>query len=471
MSGHIPLMDEDGQRLYLNSMLSSPELFARVSGLVSPKYFDPDLAKGVKFLQNYFADHRTVPAANVFTAATKLSTEVFTLGKADIDYVSQQIAEFCKFQAVIQVVKDAAGDGGMIERGDFSTMISKMKSAVEIGLTTDLGINYFDNPQARLDSADDDPPVISTGWSTVDAIIGGGIGRQELVLFLAPSGGGKSVAMLNLAFNLMSQGLHGVYISLEMRDKKVATRTDQLIAKMTSGMVDLNRTEAADSISKFHERTGAKFFIKRMRESTTCANDIIAYLHQLEASQGFKPDFVVVDYLDIMAPNSKNIDTDSTFLREKFIAEEVRAIGHDFDCIMISASQLEKGATEKINNGQKMHQGNVQGGSSKTNTSDLQIALARTEAMMSSGEVRFDFPKARNSDANTKQVMMKWNSSLRISDFDTAGLEFVQKGAPGKALPVRGGASKLKLANVTPGVKEDTSLEALAAKFSGEKHE
>ena len=29
MSGMIPLMDEDGQRLYLNSMLSSPELFAR----------------------------------------------------------------------------------------------------------------------------------------------------------------------------------------------------------------------------------------------------------------------------------------------------------------------------------------------------------------------------------------------------------------------------------------------------------
>ena len=84
----------------------------------------------------------------------------------------------------------------------------------------------------------------------------------------------------------------GVYVSLEMRDKKVATRADQILARMTSKMVNLNRAQTAHEISKFHERTGAKFFIKRMRESTTTANDIIAYLRQLETAQAFKPDFV-----------------------------------------------------------------------------------------------------------------------------------------------------------------------------------
>ena len=50
MSNEIPLMDEDSQRLYLNSMLSNPELFARVNNILSPTYFDPQLGKTVKFL-------------------------------------------------------------------------------------------------------------------------------------------------------------------------------------------------------------------------------------------------------------------------------------------------------------------------------------------------------------------------------------------------------------------------------------
>ena len=61
-----------------------------------------------------------------------------------------------------------------------------------------------------------------------------------------------------------------------------------------------------------------------------------------------------------MAPNGKGYG-DSIFLKEKHIAEEVRAIGFDFDCVMISASQLEKHATEKINNGEKISQSSIQG--------------------------------------------------------------------------------------------------------------
>lgn len=466
MNDNLPLMDTDGQRLYLNSMLSSPELFAKVNNIVVPKYFDPDIGKGIKFIQSYFAEHRAVPSTSVFTAATKIPTDNVHLAASDVAYVSNQIAEFCKFRACIQVIQEAAGTGGLIEKGDLATMVAHLKKAVEIGLNADLGINYFENPLERMMLADTDPDVISTGWDSVDAVIGGGVGRQELIVFLAPSGGGKSVGMLNLGYNFLSRGLHGVYISLEMAGRKVATRTDQIMARMSASSVNLNRTQAAHEISQFYERSGAKFFIKRMRESTTCANDIIAYLRELETAHAFKPDFVIVDYLDIMAPNGTNFDSDSIFMKEKLITEEVRAIGFDFDCIMISAAQLEKGATDKINAGQKMTQSNLQGGSSKTNTADLMIAIARTEAMMSAGEVRFDFPKSRNSGANMTQVMMNWDSNLRISDFDTSNMSFRAKGENGASPLQRKNKTPLELANEGIGKKKAT-LDDIAAQFGG----
>ena len=439
----VPLMDEAAQRLYINSMLSNPELFARVNNLVRPDFFDPHLAKGVKFIQEYFQEYRTVPAAPIYLAATKLQAEVTTLPRQDIQFVAEQIAEFCKFQACIEVIRKATSKDGFIESGDLGAMVQQMKKATEIGLVTDLGIDYFDNPLERLERDEEEGAVISTGWKAVDDVIGGGIGRQELITFLAPSGGGKSVSMLNLGKNLLAQGYHGVYISLEMSGRKVSLRTDQMIARMASGQINLNKIQVAHEIEKFGQQCGARFFIKRMREGSN-ANDILAYLRELESMHQFRPDFIIVDYLDIMGSVAKG-HGDSMFLKDKAVSEEVRAIGFDYDCIMISASQLEKGATEKINDGQKMHQGNVQGGSSKTNTSDLMIATVKTDAMHEAGEYRFEFPKARNSDAGTKQVTMGWDkNTLRIFDLgselnlkkksSTMNLSADKPGAPKKTL-------------------------------------
>lgn len=438
----VPLMDEDAQRLYLNVMLSQPELFARANHLLRPSFFDPALAKGVRYLQQYFAENRNVPAPELFKVATKLPFEQVMLTRQDSEYVLKQIAEFCRFRAVIEEVQKAVGTGGYLEKGDLGTMVAKLKEATEMGLVSDLGINYFEGVEERLASYDDEDAVISTGWKSVDELIGGGVGRQELILFLAPSGGGKSVGMLNLARNFMLQGLSGVYISLEMKDKKVALRTDQMLARMTSGMVSLNKTEVAHEIHRFHEQTGVKFFIKRMRESTTTANDISAYLRELEVHHGFRPDWVVVDYIDIMAPVQK-VGIDNMFTKDKYVSEEVRAIGFDYNAIMISGSQLGKHATEAIQEGKVIHQGDVQGGSSKTNTSDLQISMEKTEAMHQAGEYRFGFPKARNSDATGKRITMGWNkTSLLITDLDAKKNDLTLN---------RKRTSTLKMADTVPG--------------------
>lgn len=417
------MMDLDAQHLFINSILSKPELFSQVNHILRPNYFEPALQGSVKFIQEFFQEHRGVPSHSVFTAATKIPAESVEIHKSDISYIADQIASFCQVNAVIQAVKKSPE---LIEKGDFSTLVKMVKDASEIGLVSDFGIDYFDNPQERLERAETEDVVISTGWNSVDEKIGGGVGRQELVLFLAPSGGGKSLNMLNMGVNLLKQGLHGVYISLEMRDNKVALRTDQMLARMTSNMVNLNKAQVAGEIQRFSEQHNSKFFIKRMREGTTTANDIIAYLRQLEANMRFTPDFIIVDYIDIMAPVQK-VFGDNMFLKDKYVTEEVRAIGHDFNAIMISGSQLEKGATDKILEGKTMHQGNVQGGSSKSNTSDLMIATVKTEAMHEAGEYRFEFIKARNSDATGKSVLMSFDTkSLIVNDYGTQ-LNFKKK--------------------------------------------
>lgn len=439
------LMDSDSQRLFINAMLSSPELFAKVNPILSPEYFDAGMRGAVTFIKEYYQENRSVPNPQVFQVATKSTPEVFNLSRQDVSFLAEQIAGFCQASAMIQVARKSPG---LIEKKDYNGLIEQFKMAAQIGLMEDLGIEYFENPLARLEKAQSTESLISTGWKSVDALIGGGVGRQELITVLAPSGGGKSVTMANFARNFLVQGLNGVYITIEMRDMKVAQRIDQMITGMSSAGVVANKTKVAHEIEAFSQKHNSRFFIRRMREGVTNANHILAYLNELESTKAFRPDFVVVDYLDIVQP-ARKVDVSNMFLRDQYVSEEIRAIGYDYNCVMVSGSQLGKHATEAINDGRKMHQGDVQGGSSKTNTSDLMIATVKTDAMHEAGEYRFEFPKARNSDATNKTVMMRWDKeSLRITDYDAPDLTLRKK------------EKTLQLADVVPG-KQSLTIDDL----------
>lgn len=439
------MIDDVAQRLYLSSMLGNPALFGRVQHLVKPSYFDSALQDGVAFMKDFYQKYRGVPSLPVFQAGTKLKTlEATALPTQDLAFVAEQIAQFCQIRAVTEAVLKAPA---LIEKGDFGRMVEQIKIASQVQLHTDLGIDYFADPTARLEESETLEVLIPTGWDSVDELIGG-LGRQELVLFTANSGGGKSVAMLNLGYNLLSRGMSGVYISLEMRDRVVAKRLDSMISRISGKNIFANKLKVGQEVELFKEQSKGRFFIKRMREGTTTADHVTSYLRELEAVHGFRPDFVIVDYIDLMASVQKH-DGGNMFTKDKFVTEEVRAIGFDFDCLMISASQLGRGAIEATREQKSLGQDHIQGGISKINTSDLVIALVKDEAMDAAGLYRFEFLKSRNSNAVNKKLEMAWDhNSLRISDMGS------------KPLVLRPKGKTLALSDTKPGATGD-GLQAL----------
>lgn len=413
----VPLMDTEAQELYLNSLIGSKTLFVTVNHVLEAKYFDEHLQKPIGFIKDYFSRHKTLPSREIIKTATKFSpSEIDVISADDVDFMANQIANFCKFRAVISTVFRAPE---LIKENDLGKLIKELTVATQISLNTDLGIDYFSNVEERIVLTAQSDVVIPTGWDTVDEDIHG-IGRQELILFLAPSGGGKSVGMANLALNLCAQGFNGVYFSLEMRDKLVARRFDSMISAVSGRQIYENLQRVVDEIDVFHETSG-KLHIKRMREGSN-ANDFSAYCTDLIRKTGIKIDFIIVDYLDIAGCIDK-VDSSNMFLKDKSVAEEVRALGMDFDAMMISASQLGRDAWEKIRNNKPLGQDDIQGGMSKINTSDVVIAVIRDDAMIMSNQVRFQYLKTRNSGGVGKFRMLTWNPvSLRIKDMTEEGL-------------------------------------------------
>jgi replicative DNA helicase len=216
--------------------------------------------------------------------------------------------------------------------------------------------------------------------------------------------------MLNLAKNFLAQGLNGVYISLEMSEGVVSKRLDSMITKISQDNLLKEMSKVASLVTKASDTYG-KFRIKRMPENRTNINTIRSWLQQLEQSEGFTPDFIVVDYLDIMG-TTMSISLDNLFIKDKYVTEEVRSLGFDFDAIMISASQLGRGAIDA----EKLNQAHIQGGISKINTSDYTIGIKQDDLQKAAGELWYECLKSRNSDGVGKRALLAWDPiSLTVS--------------------------------------------------------
>lgn len=232
------------------------------------------------------------------------------------------------------------------------------------------------------------------------------------------SGVGKSVTMLNLALNMMKKHkFNALYISLEMSEDAQAGRADAMISGIANREL-LNNIDIVSSAVINASKDCGKFFIKRMPESTTTSADIRAYLVQFQQLHGFIPDIVVIDYLDLMTTNKK-IALDNLFVKDKYVAEEVRSIAYEFKLIMISASQMGRGALEA----ETINQGHIQGGISKVNTVDNLIAILQNDMMKAAGEIVFELIKTRNSGGKGSQVLLRWNNRtlLITNNVDSKG--------------------------------------------------
>jgi hypothetical protein len=232
--------------------------------------------------------------------------------------------------------------------------------------------------------------------------------------------------MLDIGDNMLAQGYNGVYVSLEMGENIVGKRLDTMISHVPAEDILNNINKVVTAIEKASNKYG-RFLVKRMPEMRTNVNDIAAWLKQLEQNEGFIPDFIIVDYVDIMGTTQKSIDLNNLFLKDKAVTEELRGLAFDFDAAMLSASQLGKHAGE---DGKPLSQGDIQGGSSKINTTDYAIAIRQDDLMRSNGEIWFDILKSRNANSKGKKILLRWNPiSLKVSSLqnDKDGLVLVKK--------------------------------------------
>ena len=329
---------EDKQKLLIDIMLSSEEIYARCQNILNPKYFVSKLRPAMKFIMNYANEYRVLPKIEHLNAETGLNfTIIDNILIQHQDSLLSEIEEFCKNRALALAITDSVE---LIEHGNYGEVEKLVRDAILISLQSDLGTNYFEDPRERLLRIKSRNGQMTTGWKTVDDKLYGGINRGEITIWCAGSGVGKSLFLQNQSLNMVRQGLNVVYITLELSEGLTSMRIDSMLTEV--GTKDIFRN--LDSVEIKVKQVGFKsglLHVKQMPQGST-VNDIKAYLKNYEIETQKRCDVLVVDYLDLLYPNNKKINPSDLFIKDKYVTEELRGLAVERNMVCLTASQLNR---------------------------------------------------------------------------------------------------------------------------------
>ena len=399
----------DVQRLFLEMMLEDASAYVRVQNIYNPENFDRSLRPAAEFVKEHTDEYKTMPDRTQITAATgvKLSA-VPELTDGHYEWFMSEFEAFTRRQELERAILKSAD---LLEKGDFDPVEKLIKDAVQISLTKDLGTDFWADPEGMFSKYFDTGGQVSTGWPQLDRLLYGGFSRGELNIFAGGSGSGKSLVMMNIALNWVQQGLHGVYITLELSEELTGLRTAAMLTNMSTKDIRREKENAALKIKLVGKKSGS-YQVKALPAQSNI-NDIRAFLKEYQIKTGKKVDFMMIDYLDLLMPVSAKVSPNDLFVKDKYVSEELRNLAKELGVLMVTASQLNRSAVEEI----EFDHSHISGGISKINTADNVFGIFTSRAMRERGKYQIQCMKSRSSTGVGMKVDLEYSiETMRITD-------------------------------------------------------
>ena len=361
------------EKLFLTYVIKNKKYFS----VIKPTFFkNPEIQFVYSVLKKYMTAHQDteVPTPkqmyemiSLEDRESKISKEIFvSIIKVDLAEYDEERFIKPKFKSWILINRikegtiDAIDETRNIESlTDFNSVVevsNKIKSIVDdstkldFDVDADLGAD-FDDPDAH--SQDHSETKIKTGFETINHILSGGFDVGTLNLLFGSTNSGKSIWMQNFAIGCANNGHNVLYVTLEMSEKKVLKRLGSMRLKipineydkvsmdkdfMKSQIDNLYKSSAGNMNDLFENKIG-KLRVKFWSAGVATVAHIDNLLNEYLTKLNMKFDFLVVDYLTLLAPPK---GSDTLYTKGKFLAEGLRALAAKYQLAVLSATQIDK---------------------------------------------------------------------------------------------------------------------------------
>jgi replicative DNA helicase len=247
----------------------------------------------------------------------------------DVEYIKDTALDFCKKQNLKSAMVKSIG---LLQNSSFDEISQVINDSLKLGMDNDEGYDYKKDFEERFKPRFRNP--MTTGWSLIDDISKGGLGQKELGVVIAPTGAGKSMALVHLGTQALKEGKTVVHYTLELQDTVVASRYDSCLTKIPLQ----NLLSFKEQIYEEVQDITGRLIVKEYPTKTASTQTIRNHLEKLRM-RSIDVDFIIVDYGDLLRP--------VRYLKEKrneleSIYEELRGIAAEYEAPVWTASQTNR---------------------------------------------------------------------------------------------------------------------------------
>jgi replicative DNA helicase len=239
----------------------------------------------------------------------------------DIDKLKQSI-KYDNYQQTVTDIQKLELDLAKDEEGSMLNIVSKT-------------VEYIDDMR-------ENGTGLSTGFDSIDSLLGGMRGGTLTVMAGRPSMG-KSTLALNIANNMATRNKNVLFYSLEMQQV-------QLMMKIVASETDINLNKVDnDTLSEDENNRWYKALAQAGDKTMTildrgniAVRDIVSKARQMNGQTGI--DCIVIDYLQIM-----KYDKNREISELGNITRELKYLSKELDIPIILLSQLSRGVEQREN--------------------------------------------------------------------------------------------------------------------------
>jgi hypothetical protein len=404
------LSDAAFQDSFLAHALGDSDFLQRVAPSIEPEHFSNELAQRLlRVVKTFFDSHRSAPgglilevlnawktkglipeklAGQLLVYADKLLGEELLHRK----YLLERYDEFLRMRELTVMTQKLIGFGQKEQLDKAEELIYeyvRARQKSKVVSSRDGGFFDMDPGERTLRRIMGVKDELYTLIRPLDQY-GITLGRGHVGLLVSQfTGAGKSIGLMHFSTRAMMQGKKVLHLVLgEMSRAEVEDRYDSHIAGLPERDLDVGDKLLKRLRNLF--RFKGRLWVECLGPKTHTVKDLRDLVTEIENTHGFRPDLVVIDYMDNIKPErAAHDDIHQSGLE---IAMDLKAWAQQENIYLWTATQGAKEAQDVVT----VSTGKMGGSRGKGEQADLIITINRTPEEIQKGITRLHIGKRRH---------------------------------------------------------------------------
>jgi archaellum biogenesis ATPase FlaH len=285
-----------------------------------------------------------------------------------------------------------------------------------ISFDVHIGHDYIEDYERRYEFYHTTEKRIPFDLDFFNQITNGGTPAKTLNIVMAGTGVGKSLFLCHHAANCLKQHQNVLYITCEMAEERIAERIDANLLDVTlDNLRELTKVVYEKKMQNLSAGVRGKLIIKEYPTATANVNHFRFLLDELHLKRKFKPDVIIVDYLNICASaRLKSGNNINSYTYIKSIAEELRGLAVEYNVPIFSATQTTRSGFSNSDVGLE----DTSESFGLPATADFMFALISTDELAEMNQIMVKQLKNRYNDTTINRKFILGINKAKMKIFD-----------------------------------------------------